>query len=492
MVNRTIIFRADSGPTIGMGHFIRMLALAEMLNEYFHCIFATKACNESQMSEINKVYHQIIDLPNDESHFQFFLNCLNGSEIVVLDNYYFTTHYQRAVKARGCKLVCIDDIHDKHYVADVVINHAPISATKFSQAAYTKLLLGFDYALLRQVFFNTEKRKEKFGFNHVLVCFGGSDFNNLTVKTLQSISKIESIDTITVIIGNAFRDAVELENIRNEIALTKQIKIFHNISAPELVGIINEVDFAIVPCSTILYEVISQKIPVITGFYIDNQIEIASNLKDNFAHILVIGDLNKIKIERHHIDQLKQQVLKSGTKTLISYNSKTLLQKEFHLLNLEYMITIRKARIEDMDIYFNWVNDPFTRSNSIHTEQINYQEHENWFQNKINQVDSILFIFEENMIPVGQVRFDKENDALIVDYSVDKNFRRKSFSKVIMKMAIEKLYSEEISARTKLLLAKVEENNVASFKVFKGLNFELAATEYIYNSKYFVFKKEIK
>jgi len=28
---RTIVFRADGGPSIGMGHFTRTLALAEML-----------------------------------------------------------------------------------------------------------------------------------------------------------------------------------------------------------------------------------------------------------------------------------------------------------------------------------------------------------------------------------------------------------------------------------------------------------------------------
>ncbi len=31
MTKRIIIFRADGGPTIGMGHFTRTLALAEML-----------------------------------------------------------------------------------------------------------------------------------------------------------------------------------------------------------------------------------------------------------------------------------------------------------------------------------------------------------------------------------------------------------------------------------------------------------------------------
>ena len=52
----------------------------------------------------------------EETHSADFLSHLQGDEIVVLDNYFFTTDYQRAIKQKGCRLVCIDDMHDKHYV----------------------------------------------------------------------------------------------------------------------------------------------------------------------------------------------------------------------------------------------------------------------------------------------------------------------------------------------------------------------------------------
>ena len=44
--------------------------------------------------------------------------------------------YQRAIKQKGCRLVCVDDMHDKHYVADVVT------------VSYTHLL-----SILRYLFF---------------------------------------------------------------------------------------------------------------------------------------------------------------------------------------------------------------------------------------------------------------------------------------------------------------------------------------------------
>ena len=68
---------------------------------------------------------------------------------MVLDNYFFTTDYQRAIKHKGCRLVCVDDMHDKHYVADVVINHGQTNPALFDVEFYTRLCLGFDWALLR-------------------------------------------------------------------------------------------------------------------------------------------------------------------------------------------------------------------------------------------------------------------------------------------------------------------------------------------------------
>ena len=81
MDKRTIIFRADGSPIIGMGHFIRTLALAEMLHKDFNCIYATINPTEYQKKEIEKVCNGRIELPGDDSHFDIFIEGLKGDEI---------------------------------------------------------------------------------------------------------------------------------------------------------------------------------------------------------------------------------------------------------------------------------------------------------------------------------------------------------------------------------------------------------------------------
>ena len=73
--------------------------------------------------------------------------------MVVIDGYQFDTEYQQKVKKSGASLVCLDDLHNQHFVADIIINHAPgVDPGKYSAEPYTQYLLGPSYALLRPAF----------------------------------------------------------------------------------------------------------------------------------------------------------------------------------------------------------------------------------------------------------------------------------------------------------------------------------------------------
>lgn len=95
----------------------------------------------------------VYSLPTTGDHFREFLTYLKPTDIVVLDNYYFSSAYQLKIKEIGCKVIFIDDHNDKNYVCDALINNIPgFSPESFAKRDYTKLYLGTDYALLRQEF----------------------------------------------------------------------------------------------------------------------------------------------------------------------------------------------------------------------------------------------------------------------------------------------------------------------------------------------------
>ena len=54
MQKRKIFFRADASTTIGYGHFIRTLALADMLKNDFNCTFFTQSPSTYQQGRLIK------------------------------------------------------------------------------------------------------------------------------------------------------------------------------------------------------------------------------------------------------------------------------------------------------------------------------------------------------------------------------------------------------------------------------------------------------
>ena len=292
-----IYFRADGSTDIGMGHVIRSLALADMLKDDFECIFATRFVNEYIISEIKKTCSSYIKLSEvDETHFNEFLTYLEEEDTVVLDNYFYTTEYQRQIKDIGCKLVCIDDMHDKHYVADVVINHAPgLKEEQFSIESYTKLCLGLDYALLRKPFLNVTPRKRT-EQKRCLVCIGGVDKHNITTNIVSLLENIKSVEIIDIIIGSAFLFKKELEKVIS--TSIKEVNIYSSLSSQQMVEQMQISDFGILPASSISIEAMAVGMPFMVGYYVDNQEEYYFNLVRKVPNI-GLGDFKKITSIEH-------------------------------------------------------------------------------------------------------------------------------------------------------------------------------------------------
>src|SRR5688572_723719 len=143
MVYPKIIFRTDGNSNIGLGHIMRCIALSQMLKEDFNnIVFFIREPSESISELFKREGIQLVSLIEEEE----FFSTLSAKEIVVLDGYHFDTAYQKKVKSSGSQLVCIDDLRDKHFVADILINPAPgLVEAEYDAEKYTRFLLGADY-----------------------------------------------------------------------------------------------------------------------------------------------------------------------------------------------------------------------------------------------------------------------------------------------------------------------------------------------------------
>jgi UDP-2,4-diacetamido-2,4,6-trideoxy-beta-L-altropyranose hydrolase len=244
-----------------------------MLDDDFTISFFCLAIPDSLKNEVTDEGWKVTMLETENEFEEYLL----GDEIVVLDGYQFDSEYQKKIKEKGSKLVCIDDFHDQFFYADLVINHAPgVYKEDYKGESYTKYLLGPDYALLRPEFLETvpDKRIDRNrNVKNIFICFGGSDSKSLTAKVLSWLpSKGHSI---TIVIGDAYSHQDELNEVIKE-RKDFEINVKNSLSAKEMRLELEYSDLAIVPASGILFEVLSIGLPVISGYYTDNQMAIYS------------------------------------------------------------------------------------------------------------------------------------------------------------------------------------------------------------------------
>lgn len=261
-----ILFRADADQHIGYGHFIRTLALADMLKDDFECVFCLQTPSEYQKAELLKVC-KYVELPADDRKFDLFLDALAGNEIVVLDNYFFTCEYESQIRKKGCKVVLIDNLHKRHTCADAVLGFLMgLTEDAYYVEPYTKLYLGAGYTLLRRPFLYQLKKKHNpitdKGDLKVVISFGGADPQRIAVSIANILESSDKVSKITVI-GNHSDGLMQSDKI-----------IFRSgLSADEMCDAFVSNDLAILPASTTMLEALACGIKIIGGYFVDNQLE---------------------------------------------------------------------------------------------------------------------------------------------------------------------------------------------------------------------------
>ncbi|MDP3467532.1 MAG: UDP-2,4-diacetamido-2,4,6-trideoxy-beta-L-altropyranose hydrolase [Daejeonella sp.] len=463
-----IYIRTDGSLSIGLGHLMRCIALAQMLNSEFEPIFVCRHIPESIKDDLNKAGFEVIFIESEDD----FYSLISDKDMVVLDGYSFDIEYQKKVKSLSGKLIYIDDLHETEFVADLIINHAPgVSQSDYRATKSTQFALGLDYVLLRPAFLEQAQKKRRIStIQSAMICFGGGDYKNLTLSTTKAIIPFEQFREIVVITGPAYD---QMESLKSLVGKDIRIKHHHSINEDEMLALMLRSELAIVPSSGILFEALAAGCIVISGTYAENQRIIFERFLQSGAFENAANFLEK------DIARAVKSVLSNsgGNKRLIDgKSSKRILGK---ILGLT--ISLRDVKSEDCKLLFSWANEPAVRMNAVNNNKIEWKEHIAWFSKILSGGNSRIFILERSGKPVGQVRFDLKGDHFIIDYSVDKDFRSKGLGKLMLKKSIDRIGKGSFKA-----IVKAE--NISSVAVFKSLSFEEAG-DYVNNSiKYKVFR----
>lgn len=478
-----IIFRADGNSRIGLGHVTRSLALAHMLRDEFECIFAIQAPDKAVKDQILSTCHGIIVLPAclaSEERFQHELEAyISEEEIVVLDGYTFGTPYQQNIKNRGAVLVCIDDIYQYPFVADVVINQAGgVDASQYRTAPFTKLYLGPAYALLRAPFLEGfEKTEQEDSFPlHIFLCMGGADPDNHTLRIAQELQQLNPEAILEIVVGSAYKHQV---NLNTWLQKSLQHQIHTNLSAEAMRDLMSGCKAAITSASGVAYEYAAVGGALFIVQTADNQTALyqyllKSGMAKAYAAMAEVLDEGSLSTTIKELQQKQRQIFDG--------QSPARLREIFSNLSLQRKLKVRLATADDLMLLFEWANDPEVRSHSFNTASIPLEIHTSWFNTKLDSPDSKLYIADIQHKPAAHIRFEIKDHTATISYLISSDYRGKGLGHTILLKGIDQLKRDNIEVTQ--VEGLVQKNNIASVRAFEKAGFRQATPDGQYPDAY--------
>lgn len=294
------MFFPDNGIYSGNGHVNRLLSFAEQVKDIFEIEFLFL---DNIKQKFPFKHETIIKCETISEEIEYLYTKLEHKQTaLVLDGYRFDQDYQRALrdKLKEIIIIYVDDFAGEQMFADIVINHAPkIKSNKFIIKPKTQLLLGLDYLMLRQEFFEKNFNSKNVTDRSVFVCFGGLDKDNWSKKIVEILIKIPRVSLVTVVLGKDYKHSLEwVEN--------KKINYHVNLSVGELIEKMEKSEIVIVPSSTMALEGLALGKKILAFKTINNQELIFRGLNEisNVETYDLIENLNIKSVVEQKINKL--------------------------------------------------------------------------------------------------------------------------------------------------------------------------------------------
>ena len=496
-----VVFRVDAASFLGTGHVMRCLALAELLNKRgintkFICcrwpgnLIALLGARRQNVSAFDAIGGVSEILPFDPDCYRAH-ECEDAAQTskligfdkpdwLIVDHYGLGQRWERQMSSHAARIAVVDDLMDRRHLCDLLIDQ---NLRGFKTRAYaslvpskTRVLLGPRYSLLDPNYATIRSRMTGSSKKHVekiVIFFGGVDPFAHTAMALDVLQDPEfSGIEAAVVIGSQNKHAQAIADAARQ---RRKTSVFTGL--PHLAELLSTADLAIGAGGVSMWERMCLGVPSIV-------FSIAHNQRESCEQAAVIGSVKYISgcdsRARNELKKaLRQCVSDSEMLTRMADRCSSLVdglgvdRVAEHLFQTETtLLSLRRAERGDLEFYFDLVNDPLVRYNSIKTDPISRDEHRKWFQEKLRDKNAHLFVLTAGRLPVGQVRLDEKDGSANLDYAVDPDFRGRGWGTVLLGQAVHYAWRQGIKSIT----ADVKEANIPSCKVLSKSGFKELST----------------
>jgi spore coat polysaccharide biosynthesis predicted glycosyltransferase SpsG/RimJ/RimL family protein N-acetyltransferase len=470
----------------GYGHITRCLSLYQAFEE--RKIFPAMIVNgdENAKAFLGKSNYLLFDWINEKERL---FDIIKNSDVVIVDSYKAELEIYSEITKLTKYPVFIDDNLRLDYPVGTILN-GTINAENlpYTKTEKHNFLLDSKYIPIRKEFWNVPENTINAEIKELLITFGGQDIRNLTLSVSKAISEIFPELKQKIVLGKGFGNKEEIENLKK-----KNVEIIRHPDAGKMRDLMLSSDITITAAGQTLYELAVTGSPSIAVMVAGNQkINLIQWKESGFINSIlsyeykgltdkIVDDIRKLMNhdERKKISEIgKSKVDGQGARRVIQY----LIDKSCR----SFGFYLRKVVPEDSKQIFELSNDPEVRNNSINRNKIKWEDHQNWFTQKLKNNNYIILLAldrKDNFI--GQVRFEIEKDKATVSISIMKDFRGKGFSKNLLVNGCKYLFNYRESLNK--ILAYIRPENRASIKGFDSAGFSFYRTETINGDNFYLY-----
>lgn len=276
---KKIAIRLDAGKSIGIGHLMRCMALAENLQKeaevsiLFICRDKIQPGSKYEVMYLDKPYYADGDgysVPTIYDEIDELGQILNNRQIdcLIIDHYGAGDDYFKSVREFVPWLICIEDGVKRSIPVDMIIN-GNVYGTESDYGSIPIQLLGGEYTLLRKEFANLPKRILRGKIQDVYITSGGSDPLQFCKSIIEALQKNIAGVKIHVIAGSSFEENYIMELEGYDVVVHK---------GANMLACMQSADLFISSAGSTLYELAVTGTPSISYILADNQIRVAKRM----------------------------------------------------------------------------------------------------------------------------------------------------------------------------------------------------------------------
>ncbi len=214
LTKKLIVFRVDGDSNIGLGHIYRAITLANQMIFNNNIVFLMDSSKKIGIEKVSAYNFKIVTFNCVDELFDKIEQI--DPDIVINDILDTDVQYITHLKSMGYFVVNFEDLGEGSEYADIVINSLYENSCPAPNHYF-----GHNYVCLRDEFYLVPFKTIKESVNTILITFGGTDPNNLTLRALKALRSLSFKNIkVVVILGLGYLPKNELyafvETLRKE------------------------------------------------------------------------------------------------------------------------------------------------------------------------------------------------------------------------------------------------------------------------------------